>query len=291
MNTSIKQRLKDNLTATAASSRAIANYMLANLTQLPFETSASIADKLGVSESTVGRFCRALGYAHFKALKADLKDDLGDSPWLIGDRLEEFRRQGSDTPLAASKSLELEMAALVRVYEYSRTDQWQALCERLASRSTVFAAGFQTERGIAMSFVHLLQYLREGVRLVDGSAGNFSDVLLSDPEQSALLVFDTRRYSRHALLLCQRATEAGIPVTLITDEYCDWAEPHVSEVFRVPTDLNLFWSSDAPMLSLVNLLVNDVFKRMGPEVEKRLDAISELHSEFVGYTAPFNPPR
>jgi len=291
MDSSIKQRLKDNLTATAASSRAIAHYMLANLTELPFETSASVADKLGVSESTVGRFCRSLGYAHFKALKADLKDDLGDSPWLIGDRLEEFRRQGDEAPLAASKSLELEMAALVRVYEYSRTEQWQALCERLASRTWLFAAGFQTERGIAMSFVHLMQYLREGVRLVDGAAGNFSDVLLSDPAQSALLVFDTRRYSRHAMLLCQRATEAGIPVTLITDEYCDWAEPCVSEVFRVPTELNLFWSSDAPMLSLVNLLVNDVFKRMGPEVEKRLESIAELHNEFVGYTTPFNPSR
>lgn len=291
MDSSIKQRLKDNLTAKAASSRAIAHYMLAKLTELPFETSASIADKLGVSESTVGRFCRSLGYAHFKALKADLKDDLGDSPWLIGDRLEEFRRQGDEALLAASKSLELEMAALVRVYEYSRTEQWRALCERLASRTWLFAAGFQTERGIAMSFVHLMQYLREGVRLVDGAAGNFSDVLLSDPAQSALLVFDTRRYSRHAMLLCQRATEAGIPVTLITDEYCDWAEPCVSEVFRVPTELNLFWSSDAPMLSLVNLLVNDVFKRMGPEVEKRLESITELHNEFVGYTAPFNPSR
>ncbi|MCK9800316.1 hypothetical protein M1B34_22140 [Pseudomonas sp. MAFF 302030] len=52
-----------------ASGRAIASYMLANLYELPFQTAADIADKLGVSESSVGRFCRAIGYSHFKDLK------------------------------------------------------------------------------------------------------------------------------------------------------------------------------------------------------------------------------
>lgn len=285
MNRSIKQRLEDSLSAGTASARAIANYMLANLPELPFDTSAAIAEKLGVSESTVGRFCRSLGYPHFKALKADLKDDLGDSPWLIGDRLKEFRQQGAAGEQAGSSSLEREMAALVHVYEHSRTAPWRALCERLASVPRVYAVGFQTERGIALSFVHLLQYLRDGVHLVDGASGYYGDVLLSPPGQAALLVFEARRYSQHALILCRRAREAGIPVTLVTDNYCDWAEQNADEVFRVPTDLNLFWESTGPMLSLVHLLVNDVFKCLGPGVEQRLESIASLHNEFVGYTS------
>ncbi|MDT4826255.1 Helix-turn-helix domain, rpiR family [compost metagenome] len=285
MNRSLKERLEANLTARTSSSRAIANYMLANLQELPFETSAAIAEKLGISESTVGRFCRALGYAHFKALKSDLKGDLGDSPWLIGDRLKEFRQQEVAGEDALSVSLQREMAALVRIYEHSRTPQWRAVCERLASIPRVYAAGFQTERGISVSFVHLLQYLRDGVHLVDGSSGYFGDVLLSAPGQAALVVFEARRYSRHALVLCRQARAAGIPVTLVTDDYCDWAEQSADEVFRVPTDLNLFWESTGPMLSLVNLLLNDVFKCLGPDVEQRLESVAALHNEFVGYTS------
>ncbi|MBT8767837.1 MurR/RpiR family transcriptional regulator [Metapseudomonas boanensis] len=285
MNRSLKQRLEDGQSARTASSRAIANYMLANLQELPFETSAAIAEKLGLSESTVGRFCRALGYAHFKAMKADLKGDLGDSPWLIGDRLKEFRQQAVAGDEALSTSLEREMAALMRVYEHTRTPQWRAVCERLATVPRVYAAGFQTERGISVSFVHLLQYLRDGVHLVDGSSGYYGDVLLSAPGQAALVVFEARRYSQHALILCRRAREAGIPVTLVTDDYCDWAEQNADEVFRVPTDLNLFWESTGPMLSLVNLLLNDVFKCLGPDVEQRLESVAALHNEFVGYTS------
>ena len=77
MSQPIKQRLESSLQSAAASGRKIASYMLANLHELPFQTSASIATKLGVSESSVGRFCRSLGYAHLKALKQDLQNDLG----------------------------------------------------------------------------------------------------------------------------------------------------------------------------------------------------------------------
>nr|WP_257622821.1 MurR/RpiR family transcriptional regulator [Pseudomonas sp. NKUCC02_KPG] len=259
--------------------------MLANLYELPFQTAADIASKLGVSESSVGRFCRSLGYSHFKDLKNDLKDDLGDGPWLVGDRLQEFRQQSSQSPQALPRSFELEVGALVKVYEYSLTPQWRAVSQRLATRRKVFVAGFQTERGIAASMVHLLQYLRDGVQLVDGAAGHYADVLLCPPADCALVVFEARRYSRHAQLLCRKAREAGIEVTLVTDTFCDWADQSANEVFRVPTEFNLFWESTAAMLSLVHLLINEVCKQLGPDVEKRLEATAALHNEFVGYTS------
>jgi Transcriptional regulators len=259
--------------------------MLANLYELPFQTAADIAAKLGVSESSVGRFCRSLGYSHFKDLKNDLKDDLGDGPWLVGDRLQEFRQQSSQSPQGLPRSFELEVGALVKVYEYSLTPEWQAVSQRLATRRKVFVAGFQTERGIAASMVHLLQYLRDGVQLVDGAAGHYADVLLCPPGDCALVVFEARRYSRHAQLLCRKARETGIAVTLVTDTFCDWADQNADEVFRVPTEFNLFWESTAAMLSLVHLLINEVCKQLGPDVEKRLEATAALHNEFVGYTS------
>ncbi|MFK0310664.1 MurR/RpiR family transcriptional regulator [Pseudomonas sp. NPDC090233] len=282
MSQPIKQRLENSLQGATASGHKIASYMLANLHELPFQTSASIADKLGVSESSVGRFCRSLGYAHLKALKQDLQSDLGDGPWLVGDRLQDYRQQHDESSRAGS--LELEIAALVRVHEYSRSDAWHQAAQRIADRPRVFIAGFQTERGIAQCMAHLLHYLRDGVQVVDGSAGHFGEVLLGRPENSSLVVFEARRYSRHALLLCQKAREANIPVTLVTDTFCDWADANADEVFRIPTEFNLFWESTSAMLSWVHLMVNEVCKKLGPDVEKRLEATAALHNAFVGYT-------
>ena len=99
--------------------------------------------------------------------------------------------------------------------------------------------------------------MRDGVQLVDGAAGHYADVLLCPPADCALVVFEARRYSRHAQLLCRKAREAGIEVTLVTDTFCDWADQSA----------------------------NEVCKQLGPDVEKRLEATAALHNEFVGYTS------
>lgn len=283
MSGTVRQRLTDSLQNGAGASRAIATYMLANLSELPFDTAMTVAEKVGVSELTVGRFCRSIGYQHFKDLKADLKVDVSDSPWLIGDRLREFQASTREGGGDLAKSLELELAATVRVYELVRTPQWAVVVKRLATVKQVFIVGFQSERGIAATMAHLLQYVRDGVHLVDHSSGIFSEVLLADPKSSALVMFDARRYSRQAALLASRSRDAGMPVTLVTDLFCDWARDCTTEVFAVPSEINLFWDTNGPMLTLVHLMLNGIIGEFGPEVEERLDRLSGLYGDFVGH--------
>lgn len=279
----VKQRLLDSLEQSTASGRAIANYMLANLNELPFETAASIATKVGVGEMSVGRFCRSIGYIHFKELKADLKGNIGDSPWLVGDRLREFasRAQSGNDQLASS--LEFEISTMVRVYEIAQSPEFERFVKRLATRETVYCAGFQTERGVASILAHQLQYLRDGVHLVDQAAGNFVDVLITDPSKIMLVIIDTRRYSRQSLQLATLAQARGIPVTIITDTFCDWGPSVASEVFAVPTELNHFWDSLGPLVSLVQLAINGVFGQLGAPVEDRLSQIFACYNTFTGY--------
>ncbi len=283
MSETVRQRLADSLKTGSRASRAVGSYMVANLNELPFETALSLAEKVGVSELTVGRFCRSLGYQHFKDLKADLRTDIVDSPWLIGDRLREFQETSNDGGGDLATSLELEVAALVKVYELARSPQFKTVVARLATRKTVFVTGFQSERGIAVTMAHLLQYIRDGVYLVDHSSGNYSEVLLAGPTDSALVMFDARRYSRQAAMLARRATEANIPVTLITDQFCDWAHDSTSEVFALPSEINLFWDTNGPMLSFVHLILNSVIGQLGSDVEARLQLMSELYRDFVGH--------
>ncbi len=286
--------LRDRLTAAlesgTPSERALAHYLLHNLTSLPFETAAAVAAKVGVSEASVGRFCRAIGYRHLKDLKASLQVDLGEKPWLIGDRLRDFhaRSQRDNTELA--RALEREIAALVAVYELAATEAFHDTVARLAHRPQVFVAGFQTERGHAAELVHNLQYLRPGVHLADVAGGHFAEILLAPPQETTLVLVDGRRYSRLTRDLAQAARDAGIPVTLITDPYCDWAPGIVTELFAVPTDLNHFWDTTSAMSSLIGLLVSGVFRELGAVVEDRMARVSALYGTFIGHTVPGRNP-
>ena len=77
----LQTRLQASLAAATKAEAAIASYMLTNLQSLPFETAASLAQRIGVSEASVGRYCRTIGFRHFKELKAELQADLGEYNW------------------------------------------------------------------------------------------------------------------------------------------------------------------------------------------------------------------
>ena len=286
----LHQRLSLAAETGTPSERALARYLEANLSSLPFETAATVAQKVGVSEASVGRFCRSIGYRHLKDLKSSLQVDLGEKAWLIGDRLRDFHDRSRKDNAELGRALEREIAALVSVYELAATPAFGAAVARLAHAPAVWVAGFQTERGHAAELAHNLQYLRGGVGLADASGGHFAEVLLSEPEETTLVLIDGRRYSRLTRDLALAARDEGIPVTLITDPYCDWAPGLVTELFAVPTDLNHFWDTTSAMSSLIGLLVNGVFRELGAEVEQRMARVSAFYDDFIGHTVPGRNP-
>lgn len=286
----LRRRLTQASDAGTPGERVLAHYLLSNLSSLPFETAASVAQKVGMSEASVGRFCRSIGYQHLKDLKSSLQADLGEKAWLIGDRLKDFHRRSQDGGTELSRALEREIAALVTVYELAASPAFEAAVTRLARRRSVHVAGFQTERGHAAELVHNLQYLRPGVHLADVSGGHFADILLGDPDETTLVLIDGRRYSRLTRDLAVAARDEGIPVTLITDPYCDWAPGLVTELFAVQTELNHFWDTTSAMSSLIGLMVNGVFRDLGAEVETRMARVSALYGDFIGHTVPGRNP-
>ena len=282
MTSNLRERLQACLLNGSKADRAIASYMLAELGGVPFETAATLASKVRVSEPTIGRFCRSLGYKSFRDVKQQLRQDIGDKPWLIADRLREFQERSLSGENQLARSLQLEIAGLVSIYELVHSEEWKRVVKRLATDSHVFVAGFQTERGFAQYLVNQLHYLRKNVTLVDVAGGNFSDALLADPATSSLVIFEARRYSRLAKVLAQEAKAAGLHTILVTDAFCDWGRELVDEMFVVSTEFNLFWDSSAQMASLISLLVNAVFIALGPQVEARMNTIAALHGRVIG---------
>lgn len=289
-NVPLLQRLQTDLESYSSADRAVAAYMLVHYTTLAFENAMSLAEKVGVSEITIGRFARKLGYRNFKALKNELKDSSEEGfPWLIGDDLLEFV-ESADGANEGETNIQREMKSLLAVYRLAETPQWTAAVELLAKSRTVQIAGFQTERGIAMLLANHLQFMRDGVRLVDLSAGNYADVFASDEEDSCLIVIDIRRYSRQSYLIAEQASQHGIPLIVLTDLFCDWAARFTPHVLAVPTQTGLFWSSPVALVCAVNLMVNSVIKAIGAQVEQRLEKLTRLHQTFTGY-AGHQPPR
>ncbi len=284
-NIDLFARLEAGLPEFTASERQIALYLLNHRETVPFETAASLAGRLGISAVTVGRFCRTLGFKHFRELKEHLRGAVS-LPWLAGADFQDFLSTFKDQD-KRRRTLEREIEQLIAVYERSRNKGWTNSVRLIAESRLVQVVGFQTERGIAALLAHSLQYVRPAVQLVASESGHFADILLNDLPDRCVVIVDVRRYSRQSRLLAQKVSEAGIALVMITDTLCDWAAHYTTNVLAADSDGALFWQSSVPMVGLINLLVNDVVGYGGGrDVEARLEHISELYDEFVGFARP-----
>ncbi|VWB37733.1 RpiR family transcriptional regulator [Burkholderia lata] len=273
------------LTPTA---KRIASYMLANLDRLGLETADQIAQQAGTSGISVGRFLRSVGYRNLDDLKRELRGG-GDRPWMITDRLDEYRRvagttlaepdgNGSDSPLASS--LERELDAIRHVYRLAESPVFAQVADRIAHADAVFILGIQSTRGISNAFSSYLEYLRPRVFYSDGQSGSYVDSLNSEFERPYCIVTDTRAYSRSARRYCQAAAERGQPFALVTDLSCPWARDWPADLLQVKTDVGQFWDSLAPLTCLFNLLITAVVDRLGPAIDRRVARNRELQHTF-----------
>ncbi|RXV67491.1 MurR/RpiR family transcriptional regulator [Burkholderia stabilis] len=271
------------LTPTA---KRIASYMLANLDRLGLETADQIAQQAGTSGISVGRFLRSVGYRNLDDLKRELRGG-GDRPWMITDRLDEYRRVAGTLPAdgnggdgALASSLERELDAIRHVYRLAEGPVFAQVADRIAHADAVFILGIQSTRGISTAFSSYLEYLRPRVFYSDGQSGSYVDSLNSEFERPYCIVTDTRAYSRSARRYCQAAAERGQPFALVTDLSCPWAREWPADLLQVKTDVGQFWDSLAPLTCLFNLLITAVVDRLGPAIDRRVARNRELQHTF-----------
>lgn len=292
MTTELRKRLDAVMGKGSRSERALAAYISSAMAEIPFETGGSLAEKVGVSEATVGRFCRNIGYANLRELKDHLRNEVGQHPWLISERLEELRLHGDIQGEQRAAMLKLEMSGLVALYEQTGSDAWRSAVRRISGDAQIFVTGFKSERAIASYFANQLHYLRDGVVIPDPAEGGFGEIFLHDPApgSTSLVIFEARRYSRSARVLARRARAAGIHVILITDEFCSWPQSETDIILSVHTQFGQFWDSTGQMASLSNLLINDIFLALGPETEARLQKFARLYGAFSGHAGDIVTP-
>jgi DNA-binding MurR/RpiR family transcriptional regulator len=273
MTNRVERLLRERYDEFTVAERMIAGWLLDNMASIPFETGASIGQRVGVSAMTVGRFFKSLGYPSLAALKADLRGGIGDAPWLLPSAI------GPD-PDARMKA---ETGAIADVYRLAQSPEWATVVAMLARARAIHVAGFQSERGLAAGFAHLLGYVRPDVHSLDAGSGLYAEILDATPADVILLV-DIRRYSRHFRLLAERAVAAGLPVVVVTDPYCPWVRDLTPHILSAEVALGHFWDMNTALASLLNLLVDDVVRSIGTEkVHARLAQLSDSYSEFVGF--------
>ncbi|RDJ00379.1 MurR/RpiR family transcriptional regulator [Dyella solisilvae] len=273
MTKDLQQKLKDHWESFTASEQKIASYLLHNMRDVPFETAASLSKRVGVSQMTVGRFLRNLGYEGVGDLKEELR---GDASWRH--LYKDVERSRDPDPLASH--LEAEIRALTTTHALAGSREWKSVVKLLSSAHRVTVSSFHHGTFLGLGFAAMLQQVRPHVSFNSGVDGGYIDMLLDSTKHDCVVLIDMRRYFKQFRVLAEAVVERGIPLVLITDTECYWARELTPNVLMIQADRA--WHSFSAYTSLFSLLTTAMVQEES-DVMQRIGEINELRQRFAGY--------
>jgi RpiR family carbohydrate utilization transcriptional regulator len=263
------------------SERKLADYVLEAPREVLDLAMTDFAARVGVSQPTIARFCRALGFSGFREFKIRLAQSVaGDVPTV-------YRDVRSDEPAAgvAAKVLDRTIGALIQVRNSLSTDSVAAAIALLADARRIEFYGAGGSGIAALDVQH--KFFRLGVPSVaysDPHTYTTSAALLGAGDV-VVAISNTGR-TKDILDACKSALDGGARVIAITHGNSPLARMATVGLFaNVDEDTDIFspMTSRVSHLAIGDILAVGVALARGPQLaEKLAQAKDVLEKRRVG---------
>lgn len=254
----------------------IAQFMLLNVHSIGPETGKSLALRVGVSEITVGRLMRRLGYNGTK----DLKDILRQHYAVGGSS----QAPSNDIGKAFKRVMEAELSVIRTVFEQTGNDHWSRANELVSQSRKVFVTGFQSVRGLSEDFARRLSIARPNVQYLsphDGMLGEWLDTKNEDAQDECIILIDVVPYATEGQEIAKIAKKQGRPCIVVSDEFCHWSSELADAALYAPSNTGLFLESTIGLNVTLALLV-DRAAEANPEGSKKRLASWKKNARRLG---------
>ncbi|KIP91320.1 RpiR family transcriptional regulator [Pseudomonas moraviensis] len=239
---------------------------------------ARLAEHAGVSDPTIVRLVKKLGfggYADFQeALLSDMDHRLRSPRTLLQPRSQQNKNDAWAHYLADSHRLLVDTQALTQPEDVRILVEWL-----LDSRHQIYCFGGRFSILLANYLLNHLRLLRPGCFALEDNA-LLPDRLYDLQRQDVVLVFDYRRYQTQALRVATAAKNNNARVVLFTDVYASPLREMADLIISAPVESASPFDTMVPALAQVEALIACLTLRV-PDPADRLEGIDALRNDFA----------
>lgn len=286
MTSSISQsflgRVRDALADLHPTERRLAEFVLDFPGEIAAYSATELAKLANVSNATVSRFIRRLGYRSYDDARRSVRME---------------RRTGSPLFLAAGPNvggqppnahIEQAQENLRRTFARVSDAEIERIAKAMLKARKVWIIGFRTSRSFATYLRWQTIQVIENVLVVPSAGETLGEHLASMTANDLAIVFGLRRRPAHMELLLGRMIEAGVKLLYVTDAHAA-PQPKTAVGSEKGLKPKLTWhircESVAPgpldnhvaVMALCHLISNKVIELSGAAGRRRLTAIEAGH--------------
>ncbi len=280
----VQRMQKVRLTNTGSK---LAEFILAQGSDVCFMTSTDMAAAAGVSEASVIRFARVLGF-----------DGYMDFQRYLRVQYQADERRGGGTNFDLSGSLLLRDAAekefleeyyvnsILNIESFFSQNTWQALDEAatlLTQSGRKFIIASRANSGIGSSCFLILRHLLPDVYFTASAAASVIDTLSDAQTGDCVLAFCFPRYSDLDMLSLEMVRRAGARIIVVTDHIGSSPAQFAHLVLTVRVNTDFGFTSFVGARFVMELLCACVGRKVGRGNEEKLRRIDRYLGQLKLY--------
>ncbi len=278
LETDILKSITKNLNVLPDSQKALGEYILVNYKEAASLSALELGAKVGVSDATVVRFAKSLGYSGYVEIKKELfkcltKEDIPSEKMLKS--LEKIREVDS----AVADVFQNDINNIQKTLKSFCKEKLDDAVRTLHQASIIYILGFNSCGPLAGFLNFHLQRLSLKVQLITSAGLVMYEQLAFISKEDALVVISYPRYSVDSLNAANYAKSRGAKVVSITDKsYSPIAEASNIPLIAHSTSPG-FYNSYAAATTICNVLVLSVALLNKERYLKALKTMDEIQND------------
>ncbi|MBO8156908.1 MAG: MurR/RpiR family transcriptional regulator [Bacillaceae bacterium] len=278
----IRKNIEEKFSSFSAGLKKVAEQLLKNPSLFAINTAEEAGKEIGVSETTIIRFSRAIGFSGYSTLQKEIKEQIlkpKSSLW-------EYDADKSKANLEQSLHqhvMELDSNHIKQAARQIDQDVYQLAVEKLFKAKQITVTGARSSFSMAHWFVFALDLIRGNTRLIRPDTDDIILRLAELNEESVFVAISFHRYTLNTLDLASEAKKRKAFVIGITDSKVAPIREFADLIIPVQLPVKSTLDAAPAVISLLNSLVSGVALRDRKTFEQRRKAYEDiaLHDFFA----------
>lgn len=280
--TNIIALIEETIKTCSKGGRAIGGWILAQYDKAAFMTAARLAHETGVSEATVVRFARTLGFSSYAGLQTALQEIVRTK--MTGAQRLEVALEKIGPSNVLDNVLHADMERIRKTLDEISPEDFERAVDILLEADTVYLLGFGSSKALTEFLAVYLHMMIDKLKVIDtaDSSGIFQQ-LLKIKKEDAIIGISFPRYSKRTIKALHYARDSGASVVCITDGLTSPVCAYADAKLVAKSDMTSFVDSLTAPLSVINALIAALAMRKKDEVHDTLLKLENIWDEYDIY--------
>lgn len=270
----LAKRIHEAFSGLPDGERRIAETVLHDPAELAVATASELAQQAGVSNATVSRFFRRLGYSNFEAARQEARRMRATgSPLYTGRKAQQAADPISD--LVAQEAALIE-ATLSRLNPLTLRE----IGEAIASAARIRTLGYRNSHFLSQYITAQLAQMRPGVSPLLLPGQTRAEGIAALEEGDLAIIVGLRRRPRDFTETVEAIAARGVKIVLLADQTVREAPAMATWTLDCVVDTPQFADSYVGAMSVLRLMTIEASRALGDRGQKHLERVEDLRGEM-----------